>query len=174
MKTYVWLTFAFMGWGYYEMSGGSDFVPEVREVAQAETQAPEIVTRGPTTTLLTVSTSNLEPRPSDADITQALLDAVALDTTEVVPQAADPEPEVVHIVAPVPTPEIRLDIREVAGSRVNMRQGPSTGFDVVATFNGGTKLEVLEINLDGWANVTTIDGGFEGWMAERLLTDPET
>ena len=27
MKTYVWLTFAFLGWGYYEASGGADFQP---------------------------------------------------------------------------------------------------------------------------------------------------
>jgi len=38
MKSYVWLTFAFMGWGYYEMSGGADFAPEQPQLAQAEVE----------------------------------------------------------------------------------------------------------------------------------------
>lgn len=45
MKTYVWLTFAFLGWGYYEASGGADFQPGAAsagtEVAQADISVPE-------------------------------------------------------------------------------------------------------------------------------------
>jgi uncharacterized protein YgiM (DUF1202 family) len=166
MKSYVWLTFAFMGWGYYEMSGGADFEPEQRVLAAATSAEPEIVTRAETTTLLSVSSSNVTPQPemSDAEITQAVAAAVALDTMEAAP-------EVVEIAAPVVEP--KLDIRAVAGSRVNMRMGPSTDYDVITTLEGGTKFEVLSVNADGWANVST-ERGIEGWMAKRLLTDPET
>ncbi len=79
--------------------------------------------------------------------------------------------EVVEVLTPVVEPQ--LDIRQVAGSRVNMRMGPGTGFDVITTLESGTKLEVLEVNADGWANVSTVDRGLEGWMAERLLTDTD-
>ena len=63
MKSYVWLTFAFMDWGYYEMSGGADFEPEQRQLAEAAVVEPEIVTRAETTTLLSVSSSNVTPQP---------------------------------------------------------------------------------------------------------------
>lgn len=162
MKSYVWLTFAFMGWGYYEMSGGADFVPVEREVAQVEVEAPEIVARADNTTLLSVSTSNVSPQVVEPEITLAVAEVVVPEPVE----------EIVEVVAPVIEPV--LDIREVAGSRVNMRMGPSTDFDVITTLNGGTKLEVLEVNADGWANVSTVDRGIEGWMAERLLTDSNT
>ena len=164
MKSYVWLTFAFMGWGYYEMSGGADFVPEQREIAQVEEQAPDIVARADTTSLLSISSSNIiaTPTPQDADLELAAATAAALDSIEA---------DVAEVTAPAVEP--KLDIREVSGTRVNMRMGPGTGFDVITTLDGGTKLEVLEVNADGWANVSTVDRGIEGWMAERLLSTPD-
>ncbi|AKS44808.1 SH3 domain-containing protein [Octadecabacter temperatus] len=160
MRSYVWLTFAFMGWGYYEMSGGTDFVPVERVTAEVEAEAPEIVARADTTTLLSVSSSNIIAQPTSTAVEVAVADAVALD-----------EVEVVEAVAPVVEPV--LDIRRVGGSRVNMRMGPGTNFDVITTLNSGTELEVLSVNADGWANVSTVDRGIEGWMAERLLTDAD-
>jgi uncharacterized protein YgiM (DUF1202 family) len=165
MKSYVWLIFALMGWVYYEMSGGADFVPTERQVAVVELEAPEIVTRADTTSLMSVSSSNTvaQPEVSDEEILRAVAQAVALDAVE---------PDVIAVVEAVVEP--KLDIREVAGSRVNLRMGPGTGFDVITTLDGGTKIEVLTVDEDGWANVSTVDRGMEGWMAERLLSDPET
>ncbi len=162
MKSYVWISFVFMGWGYYEMSGGADFVPVEREIAVVDVQAPEIVARADTTTLLSVSTSNVAQQVPVADITLAVAEVVTPETVEIAPIEV-----VIEVVEP------KLDIREVAGSRVNMRMGPGTGFDVITTLDGGTKLEVLEVDADGWANVATVDRGIEGWMAERLLTDTD-
>ncbi len=158
MKSYVWLTFGFMGWAYYEMSGGSEFEPVERTAAVVQEPAPEIVARAPSPTLLAVSASNVS-----ADVTNA---------TPAVAQVVEPEPEIVPVVAPVVEP--KLDIRAVKGSRVNMRMGPSTDYEVITTLDVGTKLEVLDVNAEGWANVATVDRGIEGWMAERLLTAPET
>ncbi|MEL6960067.1 MAG: SH3 domain-containing protein [Pseudomonadota bacterium] len=169
MKSYVWLTFAFMGWGYYEMSGGADFAPEQRVIAEAEVvqEEPDLVTRDQTVTLLSVSASNVEPSPQ-------------AEVSEVVEVAAQPaptpesEPAVVEVAAPAapePVLEPAIDLREVAGSRVNMRMGPGTNYDVITTLNGGTQIEVLSVDATGWANIRTMDLGIEGWMAERLLTD---
>lgn len=179
MKSYVWLTFGFMGWAYYEISGGSDFVPVEREVAAVveQVEAPDLVARADTTTLMTVSTSNIStpdiiaPTASSDDVTAAVLEAVALDTAEDVSPVLEASAQA---EAPAPVVEDKLDIREVANSRVNMRIGPGTGFDVITTLDPGTKLEILEVDADGWANVSTLDRGIEGWMAERLLTTPET
>ena len=161
MKSYVWLTFAFLGWGYYEMSGGADFAPEQTAVAiaEVEVETPDIVTRASSPTLLAVSASNVVAEP----VAEPVVVPVAAPVAEpvVVPE---PVPEVVAAVEPV------IDVREVAGTRVNMRMGPGTTFDVITTLDGGTKLEVLSVNESGWANVST-EFGVEGWMAERLLTD---
>lgn len=154
MKTYVWLTFAFMGWSYYEMSDGADFVPQQRYVAAASVDEPEIVTRAETPTLIAISTSNIVPKTVLADET----------TAPAVPVVAKIDAFIV---------DGNLDIREVAGRRVNMRMGPGTGFEVIKTLDNGTKLEVLHVDADGWANVST-ERGSKGWMAERLLSDPET
>ncbi|AGI70510.1 hypothetical protein OA238_c02410 [Octadecabacter arcticus 238] len=165
MKRYVWLTLALMGWIYYEMSDGSDFAPNEHQVAAVELEVPEIVARADTATLMSVSSSNTvaQPEVSDADVLRAVALVVALDTVE---------PDVIAVVETVVEPE--LDIRAVAGSRVNLHMGPGTGFEVITTLDGGTKIEVLDVDADGWANVSTVDRGIEGWMAERLLSDPET
>lgn len=162
MKSYVWLTFGFMGWAYYEMSGGAEFEPEERIAAVEQTVQEDIVARASTPTLQSLSTSNITLTPE----TPAVVEVAAVVLPALV------TPEVVEIAAPVAEPV--LDIRAVKGNRVNMRMGPSTDYDVITTLDGGTKLEILEVNSDGWANVSTVDRGIEGWMAERLLTDPQT
>lgn len=159
-----------MGWAYYEISGGADFAPEQREVIVAETETsptPEVVTRAATPTLLSVSTSNVTPAPEAENA--VLVSAPA--PVEPAPVVAEPAPEVIEVVAPMI--EDPVDIREVASSRVNMRAGPGTNFDVIVTLDGGTEIEVLDVNASGWANVATVDRGIEGWMAERLLTSPD-
>lgn len=168
MKSYIWVTFAFMGWSFYELSGGADFAPEQREVANAATEEPQDVVARAETTLLSLSTSNIAPATIPAVVP-------APAPTPVFAPTSPPAPTTVVTAssASATAEEPGPDLREVAGSRVNMRIGPGTDFDVITTLNAGTKLEVLEINADGWANVMTTDLGIEGWMAERLLTDTD-
>lgn len=56
--------------------------------------------------------------------------------------------------------------REVAGDRVNLRDGPGTSFPVVGRLARGEAAEVLERRGD-WARVRV--GANEGWMSERFL-----
>lgn len=175
MKTYVWVSFAFMGWAYYEMSGGSDFVPETRPetaiaVAAIETPEPVVeVTRANTASLLSVT-----PEPQDDQIVLAALD---VDTPVSEDSVADAIAEAVEIqqfesLAIGAEAAMASDLRAVAGARVNMRQGPGTNFGVIVTLPQGTEVEVLEVDADGWARLVVPATGQEGWMAERLLTDP--
>ena len=183
MKMYVWLSFAVMGWAYYEISGGSDFVPEqAPTVAETETAADENLiarTRSPEILIAPApSVSTLEPieTPVEEQVEQVA-------EAEPTPAPAELEPVTERVAftaesAPAPVEDTTftappLDIRQVAGSRVNMRVGPSTDFDVITTLDDGTEMEVLEVNVDGWANVIIIDSGVEGWMAERLLRSPQ-
>lgn len=194
MKSYVWLSFGFMGLAYYELSGGGDFEPQHRVVAVEQT-APEPVASAETSTLLSLSTSNITDTVVELDvdpideITQTTTPedeiaiaalAAALDASENALAAPDSSaavvPEVVPVLVPIQSAvnNAGLDIREVAASRVNMRMGPSTDYDVITTLTGGTALEILEINADGWAKVSTVDRGIEGWISQEFLSAPQT
>ncbi|MEX0285875.1 MAG: SH3 domain-containing protein, partial [Paracoccaceae bacterium] len=88
----------------------------------------------------------------------AFLDPVAasLQTeTEEAPQAVEPEPQ--------------LDIREVTGSRVNMRQGPGTTYAVIGTLFYDDEVEVLEDLGNGWIQLRKMGTNEVGWMAARFV-----
>ncbi len=142
-----------LGFGFYELSGGADFVPEVRPL---ET--------------VTIATKSIEPIPFD----EPVVTRASVETTTIAP-IIDPVVEVALDTTPavddVIVETVPLDIREVAGRRVNMRSGPGTNFDVLVTLDRGTATEVVDIDGNGWAQVRVIDTDQIGWMAERLLTD---
>lgn len=165
MGKFIVGTFLILGFVFYELSGGADFVPEsqrtqvaaVEEAPQEQEQVVE-VTRSNSATLVNVTAE----APAEAEIIQAVAEAIELDVAEEVQVVATEE------VVPEPTP---LDLRLVAGSRVNMRAGPGTTFDVLDTLPGGTETEVIEVNASGWARIRVTSSGQIGWMAERLLTE---
>lgn len=162
-------TFLILGFAFYELSGGSDFVPESRneQVAAAEiveeTSTTE-VTRSNSATLINVA-AETSVETDDAQVIQAVAEAVEVEVVE--------EAEPVEVVAEVVVEEepAPLDLRQVAGSRVNMRAGPGTDYSVLDTLSGGTQAEVIEVNASGWARIRLPDTGQIGWMAERLLSE---
>ncbi len=148
-----------MGMAFYELSDGADFEPETRDakIASIDTTQLEpvpfdqpVVTRAAAIELPALTANDIEN--ISADIVQASL------STPAAPTEAIPE-----------TPA--LDMRAVAGKRVNMRSGPGTNYSVLDTLPRGTEAEVLTVNADGWAEIRITRTGQIGWMAERLLTD---
>lgn len=175
MYKFIIVSFLALGVAFYEMSGGADFVPEQRDIIAEADVAPVAPI---------VETANVDVTRSNAASLIALnpqVTTVSLETTQAA--VATPQPASVEVAAPAvvveeePVAEIvevaaqPLDIRAVAGSRVNMRQGPGTNFSVLDTLDGGTRAEVLEVNDSGWARIQILATGQVGWMAERLLTD---
>lgn len=158
MGKFIIGTFLLLGWGFYVMSGGSDFEPQAwpDQVAESQIEAIESntvaadveVTRNDTTSLTSVA-----PEPLETQIV-AVLEPVVAEQPQVALVAATPS---------------GLDLRAVAGTRVNMREGPGTDYGVIETLAGGTEAEVIEINAEGWARVRLIGTNQTGWMAERLL-----
>lgn len=175
---FIVLSFLIMGWAFYELSGGSDFVPESRAVAAIDTDtAPEIATRADTATLASLDDvpastvqSGLTLPLLQPDTATALPDAVAADIAAAVAAVvAEPEPAAAPEVTLASAPAT-LDLRQVAGDRVNMREGPGTGYGVVVTLTQGTRAEVLEFDTTGWVRIRVIESDQTGWMAERLLS----
>lgn len=251
---YCFLSFLVMGWGYYELSGGADFVPASRAVAGdpgpalsappaedrrgVETRAaagaaagdsvapagqaarddapapataspdaalaaseapqgdapspsaptgaaPEVVTRASTGPLDTLSVTGARPIPPLAGAQAA---SAPLDGARAVPPGGEIRSlatpgegpatvitaagnRVVSLSAPDDAAPDALGggaLREVAGSRVNMRAGPGMGHGVLATLPRGTGAQVIGTS-NGWAHVILSESGQEGWIAERLL-----
>lgn len=69
------------------------------------------------------------------------------------------------------TPAVTAERRRVSGSRVNVRGGPGTDFQVVNRLVRGDEVVILEDPGNGWVRLRPVDGGPVGWMADFLLTD---
>ncbi len=189
MGRYIIISFAFIAWAFYEMSGGAEFVQNRPSApAQEAEPAEDTVTRG---TLNLSSTQEvleqeravrtprsplLHPRTDDAD------GSVRVTT---LPSLLDGEGDQgIRIAPPITTGEETAaaettqseesasgDYRFVIGTRVNMRAGPGTDYDVIGQLVQGDRVDVLEDPGAGWVLLDT-DAG-QGWMADFLLTTPQ-
>lgn len=168
MTRFMAMTFLLLGWGFYEASGGDEFAGSA-EASGAPVDAPVVV-----------GTLEEVPEARLADIVGAEAAAVHAAPKrgermpiEVVARAhMDFDAPLAPVLATVPaSPEpvsAPADLREVAGSRVNMRAGPGTEHGVVTVLSRGARAEVIEED-GGWARVRA-DDGTTGWMAARLLS----
>lgn len=193
MKTFILLTFGFLGFAFYEMSGGAEFEPASDRLAQApsESAEPSVVAEvtparqapAPASVLATASISKIDSTPEVTRVSLNLTD-VSAPTEEPAPVAETAT--VANVIDSTETPKIILpslispsaglvssdqgDVRIVSGNRVNVRGGPSTDYEVVSKLTRGVEVRVLEDNGDGWVRMQPLDGGEAGWMADFLLT----
>ncbi|MEM1234212.1 MAG: SH3 domain-containing protein [Pseudomonadota bacterium] len=173
------VTFLLLGWGFFELSGGTDFVPPEPEpkplnallqdvadqedasvVARAETAPDGVVIVGQPraraqgaaeTTTETATLASFRQTGAGSSLASILGDAA---------ESAEPAIEEVAVA---------VDLRAVTGSRVNMRNGPGTNFQVITQLVRGDEAEILQSPGDGWVKIRAIGSGRVGWMAERLL-----
>jgi hypothetical protein len=75
-------------------------------------------------------------------------------------------PEEVAMAAAAP------QLREITGTRVNMRNGPGTTFEIVERLVLGDELEMLSDPGNGWLRVRLVDTGTVGWVAQSLVSAP--
>lgn len=187
MYKFMLLTFGVLGWSFYEFSGGADFEPETIAFAEAaeeelvEETAPIVITQSVITPDPVVETdSSIEAVITKAALSiepEALEVISEPETTETVLQLTAAVQENIENTLTFEPVELTastdiIDLREVAGSRVNMRSGPGTNYGVITTLTQGTETEVLEIDPSGWARLRVVGSGQVGWMAERLLSQP--
>ncbi|MEO9780008.1 MAG: SH3 domain-containing protein [Sedimentitalea sp.] len=65
------------------------------------------------------------------------------------------------------------DIREITGTRVNMRDGPGTIYPIIARLNIGQSVEVLSESGTGWLRLRTMPGQQLGWISASLVSKPD-
>lgn len=177
MGKFIVLSFVLLGLGFYELSGGAEFEPQVRGPAViaatelAPATQPEVTRAANASSLIQIpapaaeETATVQQASFNAPLPagQVLITPAPEAVVEVASAAAADEIGIVEVAA--------VDLRAVAGEWVNMRSGPSTNYDVLETLPRGTAAEVMEVDATGWARIRVTDTGQIGWMAERLLTD---
>ena len=177
MVRFILITFVFMGWLFYELSGGSEFVPRSAQITardtaaqevQAEKTAPEATAApAPEVSRVSLNLSALEDvLDGDTLIRNPPIETVALNTQE--PSSAPTQSNLPQIT---PDPAPVTDLRSVTGNSVNVRGGPGTEYGVVARMVRGDQVEVLEDNGNGWIRMRQVDGAASGWIADFLLSD---
>jgi len=164
------VTFLLLGWGFFELSGGADFVPPepqpkplnalLEEVAQEEKAIVARADRAPASEEILGQGQDRDARPA---VTLASFGNDGTSLATVLGEAEKVlEPEVEEVAA-------ITDIRVVTGSRVNMRNGPGTSYQVLSQLVRGDEAEVLQDPGNGWLKIRVNDTGRVGWMAERLM-----
>lgn len=197
MKRFMLLTFAFLGWAYWELSGGSEFEPRSPEIAESRTPTQESNRETAQRAPVQVPAQALAAAPKPARVGAA--DTGKGDVIKIravpSPAAADSleNPEVTLISlgqnpdqvaqplsqlnqdgvlqAPVigapPAPDGQ---RSITANRVNMRAGPGTNHEVLTRLNRGTPVEVLSETDDGWLRLRAQGSDQVGWIAASLVS----
>ncbi len=192
MYRVILLTFGFMGWAWYEMSGGAEFEPgengvtlvaavdtqplpaATTQVAKAQT-ASDIdkidVTRADTTG---AALTDVTPLDDLVEPVKTSFVTVLPTITVTQPKAALSNASLRTDSGPLVTPAVvneasSIDIRAVTGSRVNLRDGPSTNYGVVTQLLRGEEVEVLTDDGSGWVELRALDGDNVGWMSASFL-----
>ncbi len=197
MARLIICTFAFLGWAFYEMSGGADFEPasarltNVKEnplmpVVSTAGAEPVAARVGTQVTRVSLNLTSVEDVLSGNDRRTRVLPQQQSETaaTEIAParqgesvaiipslvNGADASNVVEVAAVATPAPATLSDFRSVTGNRVNVRGGPSTAFGVVGRLVRGDEVEVLEDTGDGWIRFRALDSETTGWVADFLLT----
>ncbi len=197
MWRFILTTFAFLGWSFYVLSGGSDYTPGEQSLqAHAALNDTRPLARPTSADVADLSGAVAEADVGAEDVARALstLDDLTLSkdgpvklTLAALDGEAGPAPELEtdtqKVSTLVDTPGIAtastitseqsapaLDLRRVTGTVVNMRDGPSTFYLAIGRLKKGAEVEVLENPGEGWLKIRTTDTGQEGWMADWLVT----
>ena len=101
----------------------------------------------------------------------ATFSLASLDTDTALP-LGEPALEPEATEAPVPD-EPTKDIREVSGTRVNMRDGPGTIHPIVGKARMGQKVEVLSDSGTGWLRLRVLPEQQVGWISASLIRKSE-
>jgi sRNA-binding protein len=170
MSRFVFLSIFFLGWAFYEVSGGADFTQELEAEKLAAQQLEEDKKRA-AAKAAEVEKTRLAAAKA-AVVTEAMVTRAAFNPTSVVAQPA-PKPTRAE---PAEKPKVEAtaedpvtDIRKVRSTRVNVRNGPSTRYNVILKLTRGTRVEILQDPGNGWVKLKVEDTGRIGWMAARLL-----
>lgn len=197
MTRLIVFTFAALGWCFYVMSGGPDFEPRglraeqpVRiATAPAQTIAPARAEELVTNVAVRVPTARVQPKPAVEEVVEFVADDATLGSFSTLTVFADQDANITlasledgvaglrqitddvqeDVVETPAIPEPEKDIREISGTRVNMRDGPGTIYPIIGKATIGQKVEVLSESGTGWLRLRVLPQQQVGWISASLV-----
>lgn len=184
MWKFIFITFGLLGVVFYQLSGGAEFVPQTAEseaiaarpmleAAAERSSASGAVSEAVTRREDTVS---LVGHSDSVGVVQDLLPVQREGDRYEASFSVLPEPDTAStgevstaVTQETMSGETASDLREVTGSKVNLRGGPGTTYDVVGRLARGDHVAVIEDDGFGWVQLEVLDTGETGWMADFLL-----
>ena len=147
---------------------------EPETVTQAETTTPPVEVARAGTVPTALPDNRLALDDERGAFARALAATEAADAPE-----PEPEPEPVSFeTAPGAVSKAALEVAApneaawyVTGSRVNLREGPSTSTAVVGQAREGQRVEVLGGGADGWMRIRVIESGITAYIYGRFLAE---
>ncbi|WP_254445126.1 SH3 domain-containing protein [Ruegeria atlantica] len=197
MTRLIVITFAALGWCFYVMSDGPDFEPRGLRAEQPARVAPtpiqSIASAQPEelVTNVTIRTPSIRTKPEPAleEVVEFIADDASLasfpgfsvfedqsanitlasleDGVAGLRQIAD-ETQDTQTAAPA-IPEPTKDIREISGTRVNMRDGPGTIYPIIGKATMGQQVEILSESGTGWLRLRVLPQQQVGWISASLV-----
>ena len=190
MWRFILISFAFLGWSFYVLSGGADYEPRLESI-QARAKLDNVRPLARPDPVQVVELVQEAPVSDDAEaVTRALsllenlevttngkievtLASVAAD--EIVAPTLEANTEKSELLTQVPDIAadqiaVMTDTRRVTGTVVNLRDGPSTFYLAIGSVSKGDAVDVLENPGEGWLKVRVTDTQQVGWMADWLVT----
>ena len=181
------VTFGFMAWGFYELSGGDEFeITKPENVAATAVKTETLEPAVNPAPVQTVATKPAKAKPTQEtkvtlaslsvtkeDIPQATSNGFFVVLDNVKAQEIAPAVQVSTEAELSISPERDLELRVVTGNRVNMRNGPGKTHDVLARLTRGEEVQVLQDRGDGWVKLRVVSTNRVGWMADFLLASAE-
>lgn len=175
--------FLALGFAFYELSGGSDFQPpELEKRASVESPIEQEVIdpfvradqNNSQFALLDKADVPTQDIVSDANseevVGRALWDVPALGSDSL--DLGSLQASLVSLdlaEAPVNVTDSIDDVREVAGNRVNLRNGPGTQYGVLSKLTRGEKVAILQEPGNGWLKLRVVETNRIGWLAASLV-----
>ncbi|WP_254436265.1 SH3 domain-containing protein [Ruegeria arenilitoris] len=197
MTRLIVITFAALGWCFYVMSGGPDFEPRGLRAEQpvriasvpnpsvAPARAEELVTN----VAARIPTVRIQPETAVEEVVEFVADDATLESFSTLSVFEDQSAnitlasledgvagltqitdEVQEDVVETPAiPEPEKDIREISGTRVNMRDGPGTIYPIIGKVTIGQQVEVLSESGTGWLRLRVLPQQQVGWVSASLV-----
>jgi len=137
-----------------------------RPVVRAAVVAPAADVKLANFAPVTVTSRQLPPPPTETKrANSVIIGPFVIDGAPKVAQVA--APEAAAAVDAVPD----FPIMYVSSNAVNVRQGPSTDYEVVGRLTRAEAVTVVSAEQDGWVKIIIEGDGLEGFIAARLLSD---
>jgi hypothetical protein len=175
VSRFIVLSFAFLAWAFYEVSGGQDFQPRMSAAIAATEDTQQRHLKAQSQSLAKISSTRQtvdSQKETNLIVTRMIVaDEISVGrgiTSYSMTDAAIPNGR--KLVFSLSTPDTSPQIRRIRANNVNMRTGPGTQFVVLDTLPADSRVKLLDDSVRGWVKLRSLDSGRVGWIQKRFIS----